>query len=139
MAVISRVAHQTDRAMIVGVRAVVNIDIEAIEAITSLQQPGSPDLFGKIVSMFELNTPGLIESIETGFAAGDAEAIRAAAHSLKSSAAYVGASELSALCKTLETAAREDTLSQVSAEINRLGECYIETLAALHPYRQKAA
>ncbi len=117
----------------------VTIDTDAIEAITSLQQPGSPDLFAKIVSMFELNTPGLIDSIETGFAAADAETVRVAAHSLKSSAAYVGATELAALSKTLETAAREDNLAQFSSEINRLGECYVETLEALQPHIQKAA
>lgn len=117
----------------------VQIDNAAIEAITSLQQPGKPDLFAKIFSMFELNTPGLLESIEAGHAAGDGESVRAAAHSLKSSAAYVGATELSELSKAIEAAAREERLEEVQQEISRIDVCYSETLNALQPYVQKAA
>lgn len=117
----------------------VQIDNSAIEAITSLQQPGKPDLFAKIHSMFELNTPGLLETIEAGYAADDSEAVRAAAHSLKSSAAYVGATELSELSKTIETAAREDRLQEVLEEVGRISACFSETLSALQPYLQKAA
>ena len=116
-----------------------HIETRAIEAITSLQQAGKPDLFAKIYSLFELNTPGLIASIESGYANGDTESVRTAAHSLKSSAAYIGASELSALAKSVETAAREESLEQVSDEITRIGECYAETLTALELYLKKAA
>lgn len=117
----------------------VQIDKAAIEAITSLQKPGKPDLFAKIFSMFELNTPGLLESIEAGHASGDSESVRAAAHSLKSSAAYVGAVELSKLSKAIEAAAREERLEEVQMEVSRIGECYSQTLNALQPYLQKAA
>ncbi len=117
----------------------VQIDNAAIDALTSLQQPGKPDLFAKIFSMFELNTPGLLESIEAGYATGDSEAVRTAAHSLKSSAAYVGASELSEICKVIEVAAREEQLEQAQEQVGRISDVYVQTLDALQPYLHKAA
>lgn len=115
------------------------IDTAAIEAITSLQQPGKPDLFGKVFDLFEQNSPALLDTIESGCAAGDTEAVRGAAHSLKSSAAYVGATEVSELSKTIERAAREDQLSDVSAEVGKIRESYETSVIALKNYLQNAA
>ena len=115
------------------------IDDVAIEAITSLQKPGKPDLFAKIVTLFEQNSPDLIESIVAAPDNGDADSARAAAHSLKSSSAYLGAVEFSGLCKRIETAARENDLARESEAIARLPDCFKETIEALQPYLQKAA
>jgi len=115
------------------------IDEVAIEAITSLQKPGKPDLFAKIVTLFEQNSPGLIESIVRAPESGDTDSARAAAHSLKSSSAYLGAVEFSGLCKRIESAAREDDLGRESEAIARLSDCFKETIEALQPYLQKAA
>jgi len=115
------------------------IDTAAIEAITSLQQPGKPDLFGKVFELFEQNSPALLDTIETGFQAGDTEAVRGSAHSLKSSAAYVGATEVSALSKAIESAAREDRLEDVAAEIGQIRDSYESTVVALKNYLQNAA
>lgn len=115
------------------------IDDVAIEAITSLQKPGKPDLFAKIVTLFEQNSPDLIESIVAAPDNGDADSARAAAHSLKSSSAYLGAVEFSGLCKRIETAARENDLTREIEAIERLPDCFKETIEALQPYLQKAA
>jgi len=115
------------------------IDDVAIEAITSLQKPGKPDLFAKIVTLFEKNSPDLIESIVAAPDSGDVDSARAAAHSLKSSSAYLGAIEFSSLCKRIETAARENDLARESEAIARLPDCFKETIEALQPYLQKAA
>ena len=64
---------------------------------------------------------------------------RAAAHSLKSSSAYLGAVEFSGLCKRIETAARENDLTREIEAIERLPDCFKETIEALQPYLQKAA
>ena len=115
------------------------IDDVAIEAITSLQKPGKPDLFAKIVTLFEQNSPDLIESIVAAPDNGDADSARAAAHSLKLSSAYLGAVEFSGLCKRIETAARENDLTREIEAIERLPDCFKETIEALQPYLQKAA
>jgi len=115
------------------------IDDAAIEAITSLQKPGKPDLFAKIVTLFEQNSPSLIESIVRAPESDDADSARAAAHSLKSSSAYLGAVEFSGLCKRIESAARENDLSRELEAIERLPDCFKETIEALQPYLQKAA
>lgn len=115
------------------------IDDVAIEAITSLQKPGKPDLFAKIVALFEQNSPDLIDSIVRAADGGDADSARAAAHSLKSSSAYLGAVEFSSLCKRIELAAREDDLAREAEAVERLPDCFKDTIEALQPYLQKAA
>lgn len=116
-----------------------DIDMDAITAITSLQRPGKPDLLGKIMGLFEGNSPTLITEIEDGLQGGNADSVRAAAHSLKSSAAYLGASEMSRLCKNIEHAARDSDLGACSADVERLRPCFEETLSSLQAMVDKAA
>jgi len=83
----------------------VSIDEDALNAIVALQRPGKPDLLTRIVTLFKTESPKSIESMQVGLDTVDMEAVRVAAHTLKSSSAYVGALELSAQCKELEKAA----------------------------------
>lgn len=116
-----------------------NIDMSAIEAITSLQRPGKPDLLSKILGLFEQNCPGSIDEIEQGLVNSDLEAVKAASHSMKSSAAYLGALELSEQCKQIERSAREEDLQACTACAEGLRSCYEESLFALKPLVAKAA
>ena len=119
--------------------AVVDIDTNAISAITSLQRPGKPDLLAKILALFESNSPGMIDEIESGLATADLDAVRAGAHSMKSSAAYLGAVDLTRLCKKIEHAARDGDLESCRTPVAALRDCYEETLLSLHPLVSKAA
>lgn len=71
--------------------------------------------------------PELMASIRAGLAAADNDKVRAAAHSLKSSSANLGANSLAELCKKLEMAARANALAtdapalpEVEAEYERV-------------------
>ena len=55
-------------------------------------------------------------------AAGDTDAVWRAAHSLKSSAAAVGASVVAARCAQIETAAREDRILPTDAMLAGLDD-----------------
>ncbi len=116
-----------------------DIDINAIEAITSLQRPGKPNLLAKIIALFEQNSPALIEAIEAGVANQDLESIQTASHTLKSSAAYLGATELEDKCKKLEKFARENNFEGCQSTAEGLSECYQGSIDALQPYFDKAA
>ena len=98
-----------------------DFDEKALDAIKALQRPGKPDILGKIINMYLDKTPELIADIEGGIAANDAARVKMAAHTLKSSSAYLGATTLADQCNKLETkAANEDLVdsSESVANIN---------------------
>ena len=86
------------------------IDSKALDAIRALQRPGKPDLLGRIVGLFESETPKAIRTMLEALDAADMATLRDGAHTLKSSSAYVGATALSARCRDLERSARENNL-----------------------------
>ena len=93
-----------------------DLDESALDAIRVLQRPGKPDILGKIVGMYLDKTPSLISDIETGIASNDAAKVKMAAHTLKSSSAYLGATTLADLCNKMEAKAANDDLADASAE-----------------------
>lgn len=67
---------------------------------------GDAAALSELIESFLDEGPGLIDRIERAAAGGDAEALRQAAHTMKSSAADFGATELSRLCREMETLGR---------------------------------
>jgi HPt (histidine-containing phosphotransfer) domain-containing protein len=60
----------------------------------------------RVIDLYLSSTPGVIDDLQRAAEDDDAEALRKAAHSLKSSSANLGATELADACRALETAAR---------------------------------
>jgi HPt (histidine-containing phosphotransfer) domain-containing protein len=73
----------------------------------------------------------LIARVRAGLAAGDHEAVRIAAHTLKSSSANLGAGALAEMCKQLEVAARAGTLGPGLPDAQALERTYQAVRAAL--------
>lgn len=96
------------------------IDENALNAIKALQRPGRPDILAKIVNMYLTKTPELIADIECGIAESDSAKVKMAAHTLKSSSAYVGATTLADQCNKLESKAANDELSETEAHIEAI-------------------
>ncbi len=82
------------------------LDRSALEAIRALQSDAAPDLLARVISLYFESAPDLIARLRTGLEAGDYNAVRVAAHTLKSSSANLGATALAELSKQLELAAR---------------------------------
>ena len=116
-----------------------HIDKRALQAIASLQRPGKPDLLGRIVGLFASDSPASISAIVAAVETGDLESVRVAAHSMKSSSAYLGASRLSEQCRNIEQAAREGSELECFALAEGLEEEFEAALAELLQTVEKAA
>jgi HPt (histidine-containing phosphotransfer) domain-containing protein len=85
----------------------------------------------ELVETFFEDSPNLLEALHVALAARDAEAVRRAAHSLKSTSANFGAMVFSGMCKELEDMAKVGALEGVVARIVDLEEEYARLRAAL--------
>jgi len=86
------------------------LDRAALDAIRALDQGGAAGLLQQVVQLYLESVPQLIAELRRAGAAGDASAVRNAAHSLKSSSANLGAARLAEMCKAIEQAARAGRL-----------------------------
>ncbi len=86
------------------------IDRSVLASLRELQDEGEPDIVAEVAGLFIKHAPEKLLAIDVAVEKGDAKGVQVAAHSLKSSSAYVGAMRLSAMCKELEQAGRSGAL-----------------------------
>ena len=115
------------------------IDAGALRSIASLQRPGKPDLVERVIQLFQSESPKALDAIQKGLDGGDLAAVRNAAHTLKSSSAYVGATALSERCRDLEAAARDDNYTVCIGIGDGLHDLFGEISVELDAYLVKAA
>ncbi len=96
------------------------IDLDAINKIRAIPGKNGASLFERVVSQFADTAPSLAASIRSQCDAGDSEALWRSAHSLKSSAAALGAAQLSRRCAEIEHLARESGAAPVSGLLDAL-------------------
>ena len=116
-----------------------HIDKNTLQTIVSLQRPGKPSLLGRVVELFEKDSPAAISAIVAAVDTGDLEEVRIAAHSMKSSSAYLGASRLSEQCRNIEQAARNGSELECMAFCEGIEEEFDGALAELKEIVEKAA
>jgi two-component system, sensor histidine kinase and response regulator len=99
------------------------LDMAMIEGL----RRGRPDLLKRLLKAYLGYAPKAVSGLETAVAEGSIEAVRMAAHSLKSSSASMGAKSLSALFKDMEHSAAtgnvdaiKPLMKLVSAEFDRV-------------------
>lgn len=79
-----------------------------------------PGFLERLIQAYLEEAPKHIAGIKTGAATGDMNATRHAAHTLKSASANLGADRLSAICRTIESAALgedRDTLARLAETV----------------------
>lgn len=84
-----------------GRRELAHIDPSVLDAIRS-QMPNNPAIIVRIIDAFLQHSPHLLTRLRDALQVNDAEAVREAAHAMKSSNAQVGAHRLAGLCHQLE-------------------------------------
>ncbi|SPH17104.1 Signal transduction histidine-protein kinase BarA [Defluviimonas aquaemixtae] len=80
---------------------------------------GDREALGELIESFLEEGPDLISRIEGAVRDGDADGLRRAAHTMKSSAADFGALELSRLCREIEAMGREGDVAGAAALSDR--------------------
>jgi CheY-like chemotaxis protein/HPt (histidine-containing phosphotransfer) domain-containing protein len=108
------------------------LDERALAQIRALQRPGAPDLLGKIIGLYLESSAGLLQQVRDAVAGENGEALRLAAHSLKSSSANLGATQLVAACKELEQRGRERRLEGTADLLQALETHYLRAREALN-------
>ncbi|HWQ19019.1 MAG TPA: Hpt domain-containing protein [Methanotrichaceae archaeon] len=112
------------------------LDKEVIASLRELQDEGEPDIIVELSDLFFENAPGKIQAIRTAIENGDAKALHVAAHSLKSSSSYLGATKLSAMAKELENMGRAGNLEGANEKLGGLELEYDRVRSALEVERK---
>lgn len=107
------------------------VDPAALDAIRAMQPGRGEQLVRQVVAVYLDNAATLLRALEQGYAAGDADAIRAAAHPFKSSSAQLGAARLAELCRAVEMAARNQQFDPSGTALAGIKEEFAAVRAAL--------
>lgn len=87
--------------------AVPTLDAAALERIRALDPDGRHGVLVRVLQAFETSLQRSLQALEAASAAADLDTLARLAHTLKSSAASVGALGLSQRCAEVEAALRE--------------------------------
>jgi signal transduction histidine kinase/DNA-binding response OmpR family regulator len=115
------------------------LDQTVLDRVRALQKPGGPDVLGRIIGLFLEHSPQHVTGMQAAAAAGDAEKLRLHAHTLKSSAANLGATALAEHCWELEQVARAGKVAEAGQRIDIVEFEYQGVCAALRAELDKRA
>jgi CheY-like chemotaxis protein len=110
------------------------INQQALDNIRALSPANGDALLERVLQTFLNDTPGHLHTLRQAIAADDAEQLRKSAHSLKSSAANVGANALAQRSKELEQLGRNDTTAGAAvllADMERSFQAARQALGAM--------
>ncbi|GFO56997.1 hypothetical protein GMSM_40040 [Geomonas sp. Red276] len=96
----------------------------ALEMIRSLPGNRGKEVLRKVVDLYLASTPTLLQTMKEAESGGDAEKLKAAAHSFKSSSANLGAMRLADVCKELEALGRQGSTEGALPLLIRVEEEY---------------
>ena len=111
------------------------VDPEILQMLADLQEPGEPDLLRELITLFLRDTPERLDTALRALAASDFDTAGRAAHSVKGSAANLGAHALQAHAGTAEAAARRQDASALTTALVALDEEFALVRAQLERVR----
>ncbi len=100
------------------------LDRSVLESLRELQDDGDPDIVAEVGGLFLEHSPQKVAAILQAVESKDPNGLRTAAHSLKSSSAYVGAMRLSEISRELEMMGRSQVLDGAEEKAERLKREY---------------
>jgi signal transduction histidine kinase/DNA-binding response OmpR family regulator len=98
----------------------VTLDNSAIEAVRQLDPDGSDRLLSRLIALYRDDSSQLLADIDNGLKSRDAEAIARAAHTLKSSSANLGATNVAAIARQIEHSARSGEIDNLTGPVTSL-------------------
>ena len=107
-------------APLAGQPGAVGLDEQALDRLRELDPDGRKGAVARVLSAFESSLARMLVQLRTQLGAGGTEGVAELAHTLKSSAASVGALELAKVCAELEQRVRGGDVSELHLDIARL-------------------
>jgi HPt (histidine-containing phosphotransfer) domain-containing protein len=101
------------------------------QALERLREWGGDKLAGQMVRLFLKNSGTRMDQIRAGVSAADLKEAERGAHSLKSSAANIGAETLRTLATRIESAALEASIENARALLPHLETAYADAMREL--------
>jgi HPt (histidine-containing phosphotransfer) domain-containing protein len=101
------------------------------QALDRLKEWGGDKLAGQMVSLFLKNTGSRMDQIRSGVTDGNLEEAERGAHSLKSSAANIGAEVLRTMATRMESAALDSNIEDARALLPQLESAYAGAMQEL--------
>ena len=96
------------------------IDHTALDQIRELSRADSPDLLNQVITLYLGSSSELVAQLTEAVETGDTEALRRAAHDLRSSSAHLGATRLSVLCRRLEQPGQDVTTDSARQTVSTI-------------------
>jgi len=114
------------------------LDRSVLASLRELQDDGDPDIVAEVGGLFLEHSPQKIAAILKAVENGEAKGLQTAAHSLKSSSAYVGAMRLSELSRELEMMGRSQVMDGAEEKAERLNREYKQIMMELDAEIQRS-
>jgi HPt (histidine-containing phosphotransfer) domain-containing protein len=105
-------------------------------ALVNLYNIGGKDFLLKMIDNFIAQSPNRIKSAQASLAAADLKAIHLIAHSLKASAANIGAAKVQDLAEKLEEMASVGLREHIGEALERLDGMLAEAINSLKSERE---
>ena len=105
------------------------VDDAALEALPEMTG-GDPAFLAELIDTYVADAGELLATTRQALAAGDAPAVRRAAHSLKLNCATFGATALAGLCQDLEERGKTGALAGAAELVARVETTFVEVAAA---------
>lgn len=100
------------------------LDEQALDRLRELDPGGRMGLVPRVLRTFDSSMAKLLLQLQEAQGAADPQVVRHVAHTLKSSAASVGALQLSAMCADIERRVRESDTVGLHAQLDAMvAEC----------------
>lgn len=107
-----------------------------LQTLSELEEDTSPEVIPVLLSAFRAELVEKLDLVERAILRGDAEAVAAAAHPLKSSAGAFGCFLMQELAAEVERLAREDRLEAVDGHLDQLKDVGVQTERAIIRYAE---
>lgn len=110
-----------------------DLDVLNPDALASLEEMtgGDAEFITELIDTWGSDATEQIATIERALVATDADTLRRAAHSLKSTSQSLGAGRLASACAEIEALAKDGRIDAVGTLLPDLRNCYEQAWSAL--------
>jgi HPt (histidine-containing phosphotransfer) domain-containing protein len=107
------------------------INMDIIQSLRDLAEPGEPDPLKECVDLYLADTPACLAALRSTYDSRDGAAFKRAAHTLKGSSSNLGADQLAELCGELEDMAKTGSFDGADVLISKVEVEFAEVKKSL--------